>query len=400
LYKDNNLLPPDTKMQREEFQKQHGIIGESVAITEIVEIIRQVAPTDITVLITGESGVGKEIFAKAIHKASKRANKPMVTVNCGAIPEGIIESELFGHEKGSFTGASDSRKGYFEMADGGTIFLDEIGELPINTQSKFLRVLESGEFMRVGSNVTKKVDVRVIAATNRNLENEVRNNNFRQDLFFRLRSINILIPPLRERKEDIQLLVKYFSENFAQRNNTKVEGFSEEAIEVMKEYKWFGNIRELKNLIESLFVIKHGQLIEAEDIKRHLKSFDNGYSEPYVRRNLPVHTHKTSEQVERELIYRALLEIKNDVDDIKGFIDNYQQNDNFEPRSVLPASNIETHNSATDEELTLDEMEKRYIIKMLKKFHGNKRLAARKLNISERTLYRKINEFGLNGKIL
>jgi transcriptional regulator with PAS, ATPase and Fis domain len=400
LYKDNNLLPPDTKMQREEFQKQHGIIGESVAITEIVEIIRQVAPTDITVLITGESGVGKEIFAKAIHKASKRANKPMVTVNCGAIPEGIIESELFGHEKGSFTGASDSRKGYFEMADGGTIFLDEIGELPINTQSKFLRVLESGEFMRVGSNVTKKVDVRVIAATNRNLENEVRNNNFRQDLFFRLRSINILIPPLRERKEDIQLLVKYFSENFAQRNNTKVEGFSEEAIEVMKEYKWFGNIRELKNLIESLFVIKHGQLIEAEDIKRHLKSFDNGYSEPYVRRNLPVHTHKTSEQVERELIYRALLEIKNDVDDIKGFIDNYQQNDNFEPRSILPASNIETHNSATDEELTLDEMEKRYIIKMLKKFHGNKRLAARKLNISERTLYRKINEFGLNGKIL
>jgi transcriptional regulator with PAS, ATPase and Fis domain len=397
LFKDNNLLLSDSKMQREEFQKQHGIIGESVAITEIVEIIRQVAPTDITVLITGESGVGKEIFAKAIHKASKRASKPMITVNCGAIPEGIIESELFGHEKGSFTGASDSRKGYFEMSDGGTIFLDEIGELPINTQSKFLRVLESGEFMRVGSNVTKKVGVRVIAATNKNLESEVRNNNFRQDLFFRLRSINILIPPLRERKEDIQLLVKYFSENFAQRNNIKVEGFSEDAIEVMKEYKWFGNIRELKNLIESLFVIKHGQLIEAEDIKRHLKSFDNGYSEPYVRRNLPVHTHKTSEQVERELIYRALLEIKNDVDDIKGFIDNYQQNDNFEPRSILPASNIETHNSVTDEDLTLDEMGKRYIIKMLKKFQ---RLAAKKLNISERTLYRKINEFGLNGKNL
>ena len=168
----------------------------------------------------------------------------------------------------------------------------------------------------------------------------------------------------------------------------------------MKEYKWFGNIRELKNLIESLFVIKHGQLIEAEDIKKHLKSFDNGYSEPYVSRNLPVHTHKTSEQVERELIYRALLEIKNDVDDIKGFIDNYQKNDGFESRTVLPAPYIETQNSATDEDLTLDEMEKRYIIKMLKKFHGNKRLAAKKLNISERTLYRKINEFGLNGKIL
>lgn len=387
-------------MHKEDFQKQYGIIGESVAITEIIEIIRQVAPTDITVLITGESGVGKEIFAKAMHQSSNRSDKPMITVNCGAIPEGIIESELFGHEKGSFTGASDARKGYFEIADGGTIFLDEIGELPLNTQSKFLRVLESGEFMRVGSNVTKKVDVRAIAATNKNLESEVHNNNFRQDLFFRLRSINIHVPPLRERIEDIPLLIKHFSEYFSQRNNIKIQGFSEDAIEVMKLYKWYGNVRELKNLIESLIVIKQGQLIDAEDIKKHLKSFDTNTNETYVNRNLPVHTHKTTEQVERELIYRALMEIKNDVVDIKDFIDNFSRNSDFESKNVLPASYIETHNSTSEEDLTLDEMEKRYIIKMLKKYHGNKRLASKKLKISERTLYRKINEFGLNGKIL
>jgi transcriptional regulator with PAS, ATPase and Fis domain len=399
LFKDTNPIGFSPLMQKEYFQKQNHIVGESIAITEIIEIIRQVAPTDITVLITGESGVGKEIFAKAIHKSSKRSNKPMITVNCGAIPEGIIESELFGHEKGSFTGATETRKGYFEIADGGTIFLDEIGELPLNTQTKFLRVLESGEFMRVGSNVTKKVDVRVIAATNKNLESEVFSNNFRQDLFYRLRSINILIPPLRERREDIPLLIKYFLDIFLQHNNTKVEGFSEDAIETMKEYKWYGNIRELKNVVESLLVIKQGRLIEAEDVKKQIKSFDTESSKTYVGRNLPVHTHKTSEQVERELIYRALLEIKNNVDDIKDFIDNYQRKDYPEAKSLLPASYTEPNNLTADDDLTLEEMDKRYIIKILKKYHGNKRLAAKKLNISERTLYRKIIEFGLNGKI-
>lgn len=378
----------------EELKNTSSIIGNSFAIQEIKQIIKQVAPTDITVLITGESGVGKEVIAKALHTSSLRSQKPMITVNCGAIPEGIIESELFGHEKGSFTGAGETRKGYFEIADGGTIFLDEIGELPLSTQAKFLRVLENGEFMRVGSNITRKVDVRIIAATNRNLENGVRENSFRKDLYFRLRSINIYIPPLRDRKEDIPLFVEYFAKNFAERNNTHVEGFSKDAMEVLVNYAWDGNVRQLKNTIESLFVINKGNLIEANDVRKQLNTYQD-YQIEFVQpqRNLPVHTHKTSEQVERELIYRALLEIKNDVVDIKQFINNYA-----ESKPVLNESYLETNNSSYDEDLTLDEMNKRYIIKILQKYHGNRRLAAKKLNISERTLYRKIHEFGLNGK--
>ncbi len=375
----------------EEIKNTLGIIGNSIAIQEIRQIIKQVAPTDITVLITGESGVGKEVIAKALHSSSLRSHKPMVTVNCGAIPEGIIESELFGHEKGSFTGAGETRKGYFEIADGGTIFLDEIGELPLSTQAKFLRVLENGEFMRVGSNITRKVDVRIIAATNRNLEFGVRENSFRKDLYFRLRSINIHIPPLRDRKEDIPLFIEYFANNFAERNNINVEGFSKEAIEVLINHRWDGNVRELKNTLESLFVINKGNLIDANDVLKQLNTYQIEFVQP--QRNLPVHTHKTSEQVERELIYRALLEIKNDVVAIKQFINNYA-----ESKPAIPESYLETNNSSYDEDLTLDEMNKRYIIKILQKYHGNRRLAAKKLNISERTLYRKINEFGLNGK--
>ncbi|MDI6802538.1 MAG: sigma-54 dependent transcriptional regulator [Bacteroidota bacterium] len=381
-------------MLNEEFKNTLGIIGNSFAIQEIKHIIKQVAPTEITVLITGESGVGKEVIAKALHTSSLRSHKPMITVNCGAIPEGIIESELFGHEKGSFTGAGETRKGYFEIADGGTIFLDEIGELPLSTQAKFLRVLENGEFMRVGSNITRKVDVRIIAATNQNLENGVRENGFRKDLYFRLRSINISIPPLRDRKQDIPLFIEYFIKNFAERNNIHIEGFSKDAIEVLINYRWDGNVRELKNTIESLFVINKGNLIEADDVRKQLNTYQD-YQIEFVQpqRNLPVHTHKTSEQVERELIYRALLEIKNDVVDIKQFINNYA-----ESKPTVPESYLETNNSSYGEDLTLDEMDKRYIIKILQKYHGNRRLAAKKLNISERTLYRKIHEFGLNGK--
>src|SRR5512144_2972029 len=238
-------------MDRDLFQKESGIIGESIEIKELVDVVLQVAPTDITVLITGESGVGKELVAKAIHSASRRKARPLVSVNAGAIPEGIMESELFGHEKGSFTGASETRKGYFELADGGTIFLDEIGELPIGTQVKFLRVLENGEYMRVGSASPRRVNVRVIAATNRNLEAEVRQGNFRSDLYFRLRSINIRIPALRERREDIPVFVETFARQVAEKNKIPFGGFSADAMELLKSYHWPGNVRELRNVVES-----------------------------------------------------------------------------------------------------------------------------------------------------
>lgn len=388
-------------MTRSEFQQRYGIIGESVEIQEIVDIIQQVAPTDITVLITGESGVGKEVIAKAIHSASKRSSKPIITVNCGAIPEGIIESELFGHEKGAFTGATETRKGYFELADGGTIFLDEIGELPLGTQVKFLRVLENGEFMRVGSAVPRRVDVRVIAATNKDLQSQVYKKNFRADLFFRLRSINIHIPPLRERKEDIPLFAEHFAKDIAERNNIKFAGFSPEAMNVLKNYRWDGNVRELRNVIESMLILEQGKVIKVENAKKYMKEF---VAEGYER-NLPVHLHKTAEQAERELIYRALLDMKNDIVQIK----NYISRGNFVPRHGQPLDAVSVDSSYIPDEqeimespvnktISLDEMERQLITDALQRFRGNRRMAASVLKISERTLYRKIKEYGLNGK--
>ena len=378
-------------MDRDQFQQQYGIIGASVEVKEIVDVIQQVAPTDITVLITGESGTGKEVIAKAIHRASKRAQKPMTSVNAGAIPEGIIESELFGHEKGAFTGASETRKGYFELADGGTILLDEIGELPIATQVKFLRVLENGEYIRVGSALPRKADVRIIAATNKDLESEVRHGNFRDDLFFRLRSINIRIPALRERREDIPLFIAEFIQQICEKNKISFAGIADDAMMILEHYHWPGNVRELRNVIESMIVVERGKRIDRNNVKKYLKEFhDNG-------RNLPVFTHKTPEQAERELIYRALLEMKNDIMQIKNLLD--QQH--VAPQAVPVGSNyIETDIDTDDHEkgerfVPLDEMQRRMIIGALERFEGNRRLAARALNISERTLYRKIKEFGL-----
>ncbi|MEX0736634.1 MAG: sigma-54 dependent transcriptional regulator, partial [Bacteroidota bacterium] len=293
-------------MDRETFQREQGIIGGSLEIQEIVDVVRQVAPTDITVLIIGESGVGKEVIAHAIHTASKRSKKNLVTVNCGAIPEGLIESELFGHEKGSFTSAVETRKGYFEIADGGTILLDEIGEMPLATQVKLLRVLENGEFARVGSSSPRTSDVRVLAATNKDLQYEVQQKRFRPDLYFRLRSVNITVPPLRSRKEDIPLLLEHFVREFTAKNGMKFEGFTNDATDLIMSYHWPGNVRELKNVIESMLVLENGRRMDADTVRKYLKE----YHVPVMERNLPVVMNKTVEQAERELIYRALFDLK------------------------------------------------------------------------------------------
>jgi DNA-binding NtrC family response regulator len=366
----------------------HGIIGESEEMKRIMAIVEQVAPTDLTVLITGESGVGKEVIATAIHALSKRSGKAMITVNSGAIPEGIIESELFGHERGSFTGASDQRKGYFELADGGTLFLDEIGELPLASQVKFLRVLENGEFLRVGSSIPRHVNVRVIAASNRDLELDVRNDRFRSDLYFRLRSISIDVPPLRARPADIPVLFRHFAQDVARRNGITFKGISDAALQVLKTYRWPGNVRELRNTVESMVVLEKGKFIEASDVDKYLPMAS---IEPGERR-LPVHVPKSVEQAERELILRALLDIKGNIVDLKNMLE--------EQRQAMDATRRPTQGTlAVGEDdrpaLSLEEMEHRMIAEALERTKGNRRLAARALNISERTLYRKIKEYGL-----
>ncbi|MFN0157284.1 MAG: sigma-54 interaction domain-containing protein [Bacteroidota bacterium] len=368
------------------FQEEHGIIGDSVAMKKIVEVLEQVAPTDITVLVSGESGVGKEVIARSIHAASNRNKKPLITVNSGAIPEGIIESELFGHERGSFTGASEQRKGYFELADGGTIFLDEIGEMPLSAQVKLLRILENGEFLRVGSSVPRRVDVRVIAATNKDLEMEVRHNRFRADLFFRLRSVNITVPPLRSRPEDIPVFFHHFAEEFVRKNGVRFKGIADDAMMLLQSYHWPGNVRELRNVVESMLVIEKGKYLNAEDVQKYLKEFH-----PQEERNLPVHVNKSVEQAERELILRALLDIKSNMVELRNLIADGLNTMGTPAQSQQSAGLIHGGNP----DLSLQEMEKRLITEALERFKGNRRVAARALNISERTLYRKIKEYGL-----
>jgi DNA-binding NtrC family response regulator len=381
------------QMTREEFQHKHGLIGASPEMYELVDIIQQVAPTGLTVLITGESGTGKEVVAKAIHAASLRANKTLISVNAGAIPEGIIESELFGHEKGSFTGANETRKGYFELANEGTIFLDEIGEMPVALQVKFLRVLESGEFMRVGSGVTKKVDVRVIAATNKNLESEVQQKQFRADLFYRLRSVNIQIPSLRQRREDIPLLMNFFANEFAERNHIAFLGFSDEAIDIFMHANWNGNVRELRNVIESLIVIEKGKRIEAEDARRYVHDVQVWNT---TERHLPVYTAKSVEQAEREIIYRALLDLKSSIIDLRYFLEERfgeKIPSGFLPQSAGGAIVADALNNS--ETISIAEAEKRAILSVYEKYKGKKNQMAEVLGISERTLYRKLKDYGV-----
>lgn len=366
-------------MTREEFKEKFGIIGRSKEINDIVDVIMQVGKSDISILVYGESGVGKEVFARAIHGYSNRNSKQLVSVNCGAIPEGILESELFGHRKGSFTGAIESRKGYFEIADGGTLFLDEIGELPLTTQVKLLRAIETQEFMKIGAESISKVDIRIIAATNKDLQREVETKRFREDLYFRLKAVTLSIPPLRKRKVDIEILAHHFINNYALQNKIQRPQITANAIEVLKNYTWPGNVRELKNTIETAIALSRDGILTEESFI----SLSAIVEEEYSSRNLPVYLRKSSEDADRELLYRALFELKKDIMELKDIVIHQGQviyNNNKEDEGIKP----------------LDMLEKEAIQSALDKTRGSKRTAARLLNISERTLYRKIKEYDLN----
>ena len=403
------------KIDLQRLQKQSGIIGTSEKIYEVLGMIAQVAPVDISVLVTGESGCGKEIIARSIHKHSKRSQTPMVIVNCGAIPEGIIESELFGHKKGSFTGASDDRKGYFEQANKGTIFLDEIGEAPLETQVKLLRVLETGEYMRVGDSKIRRTDVRVIAATNKNLSDLVKKNQFRQDLYYRLKTVNIHIPALRERVEDINPFVERFALEFTRSNEIRYRGFMPDAIRVMKQYDWPGNVRELKNFVEKIMVLEKGERITANMVNRELSDV---IKEPLIENDrLPIAINKTSEQAEIDIILRQLFSLKQDTELIRAILSSNNENSFLNVKPILPSEDLkiippvaDTNMEVTEDgqplirddaigEILMKDLEKEAIIRTLRFFNNNRRKTARSLGVSERTLYRKIEDYKLEPKI-
>lgn len=369
-------------------QEELGIVGKSEKIRELVELIYSVAPTNISVLITGESGVGKEVFAKAIHELSPRKDKPMISFNCGAIPEGLLESELFGHEKGAFTGAINTKKGYFELADKSTIFLDEIGEMPIQTQVKLLRVLETGEFMRVGSGELRKVDVHIIAASNRDLSEMVKKGQFRKDLFYRLKAVSLYIPPLRERREDISLLIDHFLQETLKKNDIEFAGFTDDARNLLYNYSWPGNAREVKNLVETVVVLARGQKVSSDMVREHLQYYEDQQETNYA---LPVPSGRTVEQAERELVYKALVSLGVEIREMKNLLMRLSDRLNGDyARDMIIAEAQE------DEEIKpIDELEREMIEKALHRYQGNRRRAARALNMSERTLYRKIKEYDL-----
>ncbi len=400
-----------------------GIIGNSPLLNRAINIAMQVAPTDLTVLVTGESGTGKEVFPKIIHQLSKRKHGNYIAVNCGAIPEGTIDSELFGHEKGSFTGAHEARKGYFEVANGGTIFLDEVAELPLSTQVRLLRVLETGEFMKVGSSKVLKTDVRVVAATNVNIEKAIQENKFREDLYYRLNTIPIYIPPLRERKEDIHLLFRKFAADFAEKYRMPPLRLTPDAIKVLENYYWPGNIRQLKNITEQISIIETNKEITAETLKKYLP--DNNWNE------LPVlYNKKEKESIsERELLYKILFDMQKDLMELKkivysnqqikthpeshtatpsipvhqnnisdSFIDEYKEPIEKDGIQIIPATeknDIITEPEIIEESLSLQDKEREMIMKALNKHNGKRKAAANELGISERTLYRKIKEYNI-----
>ena len=397
-------------MNIELIKQKSGIVGESEEINQVLEMVSQVAGVDISVLINGESGTGKELVAKAIHTASMRSSKDLTIVNCGAIPEGIIESELFGHKKGAYTDASESRKGYFETANKGTIFLDEIGDMPLETQVKVLRVLETGEYMRVGDSISKKTDTRVIAATNKDLAKLVKEGKFRQDLYYRLKTVTINLPALRHRKNDIRLLVERFALQFSRTNKIKYKGFTPEAIKVIQKFDWPGNVRELRNFIESILILEKGERITAEIIEKQLQS--EKMMEFSDNPALPVVVNQNPDQAERELILRQLLFLRQDIEELKLMLKQSDFSILNSPRNIDENFSNKIHDNEFGglEDKTLlkeqaigsfktTDLEKEMILRTLEYFNNNRRAAAKSLGMSERTLYRKINDYGIEKKI-
>ncbi len=380
-------------------QSRYGIIGNSPSIRDAMHRLSQVAPTDLSVLITGETGTGKEVFANALHALSNRRKSAFIGVNCAAIPETLLESELFGHEKGAFTGATEQRKGFFEVANHGTIFLDEIGDMPFGTQVKLLRVLESGEFNRLGSTHVHKVDVRVVAATNRDLEYEVRQGTFRQDLFFRLNAVQIHLPPLRRHTEDIPELVEFFAQRVCERNDFEFDGVDDDAVTLLRSQPWRGNIRELRNLVETLVTINQGSRISADQVQRYLRPERFEDSSPISDMAL-IHVPNAGYQNQSpqtdaasSLMFQSILQLQQDVSAIKQAFTALVER--LSTMTMPPVHQQERDELGWDnKDLDLENMERRLIALALRRYHGSRRNAARALGLSERTLYRKMQQFG------
>ena len=386
-------------MNIQNIKQKFRIVGNDKLLNRAIETAIQVAPTDISVFVSGESGTGKETIPKIIHENSSRKHNKYIAVNCGAIPEGTIDSELFGHEKGSFTGAHDNRKGYFETANEGTIFLDEVAELPMSTQARLLRVLENGEFIKVGSSQPIKTNVRVIAATNVNITEAINKSKFREDLYYRLNTISILMPPLRDRKEDIHLLFRKFASDFSDRYKKPTIRLDEKAMNIITEYYWPGNIRQLKNFVSQLSIIQENKLISDDIISNAL---------PDYKRNAPVlFENNNSEISEREILYKVLFDMKKDLTELKKItFDIIKKESQLDPSQdifqdinnkniTLLSKETKQETVEIEETLSLANHEKKLIQKSLERHKGKRKLAAKELGISERTLYRKIKEFNL-----
>ena len=416
-------------MDAQTIKQRFGIIGNSPALNRAIETAMQVAPTDITVLITGESGVGKENFPKIIHQLSARKHGPYIAVNCGAIPEGTIDSELFGHEKGSFTGAHEARKGYFEVVSGGTIFLDEVAELPLSTQVRLLRVLESGEFMKVGSSKVLKTDVRVVGATNVNISDAIRRGRFREDLYYRLNTVPISVPPLRDRKEDIVLLFRKFAVDFAERYRVPELMLDEDAKDLLMRYRWPGNVRQLKNITEQLSILERDRQISGKTLSLYLPDIDTTQLPVLFRENREQGSDMFSE---RDLLYKVLFDMKRDVNELKGLVMNLLEDPDLQNRinesdpgllkriensvdmpEILNSEHMSKRRiedsyiedayddelleegEIIEESLSIEKREIELIRKALRRHNGKRKAAAAELGISERTLYRKINEYNI-----